>query len=409
MAEDSLKFTDADMDRFLLKALPHISEAVSDVLEEALKQREKHAPEPPPFSKGIDGHSSPKTSALAGTVLCKAIDKYSDGEVSAKAFAEKHFGDPVQKALTSGNVGSGGAFVEEAISDDYIEMLRPRAAMRQFDFITVPLPTGGVSVPQIRQGLQGFWVGESMEIPYSDMKTGKQRLESKQLGVLTAVSNDLLKRAREGSVSTALLAMIEAEAVQAHALLSDISLTRKYGTEYSPMGLRWQMDQDNVKSAPDDGSFASVLGALGSQIDILESANVTMDNLGWLAHGSFYNFLAYRCLRPNSDDAYFQKMLSDGHLLGFKRAKMNQMPKNLGVGADRTEAMLLDIDAIRLGSGGDLEVLTSVETSYTNAEGDRISAFVSNSTVLKLIVAEDILLRTPESVAVLDNIGWHNN
>lgn len=317
----------------------------------------------------------------------------------AKIGKDPMAGDLV-KALEASTVSAGGVLIEEEVSSEFIDLLTPRAVVRSFGTTVLPMDSGGMRVPKLDAASTAYYIGEGRDAVKSQQSFGAKKLNARKLAVLIPVSNDLLRRGGP-KVSQ----IIRNDSLRSAALKEDVSFIRSVGTEFSPKGLRYQAAADNILVA-DNSSYDldSVTADLGNMILALEEANVAFSNPGWMFAPRTKQFLM--TLRDGLGQWAFRAEMLTGKLWGWPFKSTTQIPRNLGSGSNESEIYLSDFDDVIIGDAMKLEVAVSTEASYKDENGDLVSAFSLDQTVMRMLLEHDIVLRHDPSVSVLTAVQW---
>lgn len=307
---------------------------------------------------------------------------------------------PVLKALEASTETSGGVLVQEQVSTDFIDLLTPRAVVRSFGTVVLPMDSGGMTVPKLTAASTAYYIGENRDATKSQQSFGTKRLTARKLAVLVPLSNDLLRR---GGPRVAQI--VRNDALRSAGLKEDVSFIRSIGTEFTPKGLRYQAAAANVLTQTGGGTYDldSVTGDLGMMILALEEANVGFSNPGWIMSPRTAMFLM--TLRDSLGQYAFRAEMLTGKLWGWPFKKTTQIPNTLGSSSE-SEIYLADFDDVVIGDTMKIEVAVSTEASYKDELGDMQSAFSLDQTVMRVLMEHDIVLRHDESVCILQGVQW---
>jgi HK97 family phage major capsid protein len=170
-----------------------------------------------------------------------------------------------------------------------------------------------------------------------------------------------------------------------------------------PKGLRYWAPASNVLAAPTGATLAIVDLYLGSMMLRLEAANVDLAACGWIMAPRTIRWL--QSLRDgNGNKAYPE--IDGGLLKGYRFALTTQVPVNLGANGNESEIYFVNFSDCYIGEDTNLAVAISTEASYKDANGDTVSAFQRDQTLIRVISKHDFGPRHPESVAVGTGITW---
>jgi HK97 family phage major capsid protein len=308
--------------------------------------------------------------------------------------------DAVVKALEASTAGSGGLLIEPEVSSDIIELLRPRAVVRSFNPIQVPMSSGVLQIPRIAAATTAEYVGESMQPTISQPAFDNVVLQAKKLMALVPISNDLIRRA--GSQAQTI---VRNDVLRSLALKEDYSFIRAQGTQFTPKGIRyWAAPENFVDASAYPQTLEGVTAVLATMILKLEEANVAFTNMGWIFTPRTKMFLM--TLRNALGVYAFRDEMMTGKFWGYPFRTTTQLPNNLGVGGDASEAYLVDFDDIAIGQTVNVEVAVSTEAAYVDQDGNLQSAFGKDQTLMRVIEEHDIAARHNQSIAVATGLSW---
>jgi HK97 family phage major capsid protein len=134
--------------------------------------------------------------------------------------------------------------------------------------------------------------------------------------------------------------------------------------------------------------LAQVDADLNKALFRLENANANMTSVGWVMNPRTFRFLA--SIRDgNGNKAYPE--LDNGFLKGYAVAFTTQIPANLTVGADSngSELYLADFGDCFIGEDEGLVIDYSKEATYKDGQGNVISAFQRDQTLIRVIAKHD--------------------
>jgi HK97 family phage major capsid protein len=230
---------------------------------------------------------------------------------------------------------------------------------------------------------------------FEDMK-----LQSKTMAALVPIANDLL--AFQG-VNPGVDVIVAGDMVTSMGLGEDLHFIRSAGSAILPKGLRYWAIPYNVVSAPANPSLQQIDLFLGGLMLRLEAANADMANCGWLMHPRTIRWL--QSLRDgNGNKAYPE--IEQGQLKGYRFALSTQIPVNLGVDGDESEIYFVDFADCYIGENGSYTMAYSTEASYKDANGEMVSAFQHNQTLIRILAKNDFAPRHVESIAVGIAVKW---
>ncbi|HAW61041.1 MAG TPA: phage major capsid protein, partial [Pseudomonas sp.] len=95
-----------------------------------------------------------------------------------------------------------------------------------------------------------------------------------------------------------------------------------------------------------------------------------------------------------------------GLLKGYKWALTTQIPTNLGAGGNESEIYFVNFADCYIGEVEQLAIAISTEASYKDGEGNVVSAFQRDQTLIRVISKHDFGPRHIESIAIGTGVTW---
>ncbi|MDT3749750.1 phage major capsid protein [Pseudomonas kurunegalensis] len=310
------------------------------------------------------------------------------------------YGADVHMALSTVTPGAGGVLVPENFSASVIESLRPKSVVRSMGAVSLPLNNGNLTMPRVIGNTQVSYIGTEQDIAVTDMQFGDLKLSSKKAAAIVPISNDLLAYA---GVNPRIDGQVSNDLSTSMGLSEDLHFIRSVGSATLPKGLRYWAPAANVLPAPAGETLQIVDRYLGGMMLRLEAANVDLNACGWLMAPRTLRWL--QSLRDgNGNKAYPEIDL--GLLKGYKVALTTQIPTNLGAGGNESEIYFVNFADCYIGEDTNLAIAISTEASYKDANGDTVSAFQRDQTLIRVISKHDFGPRHVESVSVGTGITW---
>lgn len=308
------------------------------------------------------------------------------------------------KALGESAVSSGGALVPVQYAQEYIELLRARAIVRQAGPRAVPLDTGTLSIPRQTGGATASYGPENTAITASQQTTGNIVLTAKKLTALTPLSNDLIR-----DTSGMADAMVRDDLVKQMALAEDLKFIRGDGTNSAPTGLLFQMNSGNKFNATQAGAtatLAEVNADLQKLIGKLEDNKVPLDfeRCVFKLAPRTRRFLMQ--LTDSVGRYFFAEEMATGRLLGYRFLVSQQIPTNLGSGTNESEFYFTHMDEVLLGDNLALELTVMPNGTYDSGGGTIVSGLSNDQTVVRAISKHDIALRHDVASACIQACKW---
>lgn len=321
---------------------------------------------------------------------------------AAELAKANNFGADVYMALSTVTPGSGGVLVPENFSTSVIESLRPKSVVRRMGAVSLPLNNGNLTMPRILGNTQVSYIGTEEDIAVTGMQFGDLKLASKKAAAIVPISNDLLAYS---GVNPRIDAQVSGDLSTSMGLSEDLHFIRSAGGGSLPKGLRYWALPGNVVVAPATANITlEVIDLyLGGLMLRLEAANVDLAACGWLMAPRTIRWL--QALRDgNGNKAYPE--IDQGTLKGYPFALTTQIPINLGAGGNESEIYFVNFADCYIGEDATLAIAISTEASYKDANGDTVSAFQRDQTLIRVISKHDFGPRHVESIAVGTAVTW---
>lgn len=294
------------------------------------------------------------------------------------------------KALSATTPTEGGFLIPEQYSNEIIPLLRAKAVVRTMGARSLPLAGGNLNIPKMLGGAQSYYLGENMDAKKSQPSFGNLRLSGKKLVTMVPVSNDLLRL-----TSDAADRMIRDDMVKSIALKEDFVAMYGAGTEFTPRGISKAagIGKKDISALPTSDTMGDFLGTLMTK-------NIDWTSVGWIFNGFVWNIL-YQL--KTTTGAYLHRAEMDrGMFLGFPFKISNQIQN----GADAhglTDIFFGDFSEFIIGEEMAMEMLASQEAAYMD-NGQLVSAFSQDQTVIKMTSKHDFGIRHPEAFILGQNV-----
>ncbi len=355
----------------------------------------------PPSRPHITVESNqPKGAGVAQMARLLAASRGNQMQAAEMAKAGG-YGEDVVMALNTVTPGAGGVLVPSNMATELIESLRPSSILRSFGARPIPLVNGNMSLPRVKGNTSVGYIGMDTDIPVTSMEFADLKLQAKKLAALVPVSNDLLKFQ---GVNPQVDQIVVDDLFTSIGLYEDITFIRSNGNGgLTPKGLRYWTPAANVVTAPAGATLAEIDAFLGGLMLRVELANANLAASGWMMNPRSIRFL--QSLRDeNGNKAYPE--IDAGNLKGYPFKLSTQIPINLGAAGDESEIYFGDYSDTYIGETGQLTLDYSTEASYKDANGDTISAYQRDQTLVRVINHNDFGPRHVESFAIGIGVKW---
>jgi len=313
------------------------------------------------------------------------------------------YGGDIAMALSTVTPGAGGVLVPENFASEVIESLRPTSIMRSMGVMTPPLNNGNLTMPRISGNTVVSYIGTETDIPLTGMTFDDTKLSAKKAAAMVPVSNDLLRMA---GVSPRVDQLVANDLTVSMGLSEDLHFIRSDGDNgLAPKGLRYWALPQNIVTAPAVANITleKIDLFLGGMMLRVETANVQMQACGWIMAPRTIRWL--QSLRDgNGNKAYPE--IDQGLLKGYKFKLSNQIPVNLGEDGDESEIYFANFADLMIAEDMSLVIDISKEASYKDGNGNIVSAFQRDQTLIRVIAKHDFGPRHVEIVVVGIGVKW---
>lgn len=299
----------------------------------------------------------------------------------AEQFAAKEIGDQQVAMAISTAAGSGGALIPENLHSEVIELLRPKTIVRKLGARVLPLPNGNLSLPRMSGGAQSSYVGEGSDANSSASQFNDVKLSAKTM--ITLVLSDM---------------------IAAMAVREDKAFLRDDGTGNTPTGFK-KVATDNSRTVEWAGTadLPTIDAYLDKLILMLMNSNSLMVNPGWgMSPRTWMKLFGQR--DGNGNKVYPE--MAQGLLKGYPIAHTNTIPANLGTGTNESEIYFADWNDVVIGEQDNMTIDFSTEATYKDTNGDLVSAFSRNQSLIRLVGNHDVGFRHPEGLALGTKVTW---
>lgn len=402
-SETETGLTNEELEQFnlLCKEFDEISSKI-EMLEKAEKmQAEMAIPVNPVKGPAVVVKQEVKQYPGAGVArIAMAIAATKGNLTEAAKFAETEIGDHgVAMAITTSQ-SSGGALIPQNLHDEVIELLRARSVVRKLGARSMPLPNGNLSLPRMAGGATAYYSGENEDIKSSVSKFDDAKLSAKKLTALVPISNNLI-----GFAGFNVEQLVLQDILAAISVREDKAFLRDDGSNNTPKGLRATANENNrfVEWSGSATDLQAIDFYLNSLILKLMESNSLMIKCGWAMSPRTYMTLFG--LRDGNGNKVYPEM-SKGLLKGYPIEHTTTIPSNLGTGGNESEIYFVDFNDVVIGENSDMKIDFSNEATYYDTNGDLVSAFARDQSLIRVITQHDIGFRHPEGLCVGANIPW---
>ncbi|WP_425855832.1 phage major capsid protein [Aeromonas veronii] len=317
----------------------------------------------------------------------------------AEQFAAKEIGDQQVAMAISTAAGSGGALIPENLHSEVIELLRPKTIVRKLGARVLPLPNGNLSMPSLTGGATSGYVGEGKDVRATASSFGDVKLSAKTMITMVPISNQLIGRAGYNVEQ-----LVLGDCIASMAVREDKGFLRDDGTNDTPTGFKpVATAAGRVIEWSGEATLTTIDIYLDKLILQLMNSDSMMISPGWGM--SPRTWMKLFGLRDGNGNKVYPEMAS-GLLKGYPIAHTNTIPANLGTGQNESEIYFADWNDVVIGEQDNMTVDFSTEATYVDADGNLVSAFARNQSLIRLVGNHDVGFRHPEGLALGTKVTW---
>ena len=348
--------------------------------------------------------AQPKVPEVKGAKVARMVRALAaargDAQLASKIAIERGFGEEVAMSLNTLSSSAGGVLVPENLSSEVIELLRPKSVVRKLGARTLPFDNGNVTIPRLKGGAIVGYIGADSDMPATEQTFDDLKLSAKKMAALVPIANDLIKYA---GVNPNVDQIVVGDLTAAIGAREDKAFIRDDGSANTPKGLRFWALASNVLKASDGSTLQKIETDLGKAILALENADANLTQPGWIMAPRTFRFL--EGLRDGNGNKVYPE-LANGMLKGYPVGKTTQVPINLGEAGKESEIYFTDFGDVFIGEEETLEIDYSKEATYKDGDGNVISAFQRDQTLIRVIAKNDFGPRHVEAMSVLSGVTW---
>ncbi|HDS6906963.1 TPA: phage major capsid protein [Klebsiella oxytoca] len=347
---------------------------------------------------GIVVKQEPKQYTGAGmTRLVMAVAAGAGNLQDAATFAAEELNDPSVSMAISTAASSGGVLIPQNLHSEVIELLRDRTIIRKLGARSIPLPNGNMALPRLAGGATASYTGENKDAKVSEARFDDVKLTAKTMIAMVPISNQLIGRAGFNVEQLVLQDILTAISVR-----EDKAFMRDDGTGDTPTGMKARATEWN-RLLPWEATEIN-LNTIDEYLDkiilMAMDGNSNMISCGWGMSNRTYMKL-YGLRDGNGNKVYPEMSQGPQSMLkGYPIQRTSAIPANLGTGGKESEIYFADFNDVVIGEDGNMKVDFSKEASYIDADGNLVSAFSRNQSLIRVITEHDIGFRHPEGLVL---------
>lgn len=344
--------------------------------------------------------AQPAAADLKGAdtgLMVAALANSKGDKDKAATLLEQQGHSQIAATLSGATDSAGGVLIPRPQSNVLIDLLKPKVVVRRMGARVHDMPAGKLRHGRVATAPTAGYIGENAPIVESEPSFDKLDQDFKTLTALVPLGNALLSHS-----SASIGVMVRDLLLDYMALREDLAFLRGDGTAETPKGLlSWCLAGHKVTAIAN--TAAVVETNLRWMVSVVEDTNVPMLQCGWIMRGATKHFLA--SLINAAGTKMFPSIEASTTLFGYPIATTSQVPNNLGAGND-TEVTFADFSQIMIGDDQDIRIASSNEASFVDTNGDTISAFQRDLTLMRAVSRHDLAPAHDEAISVLTGTSW---
>jgi HK97 family phage major capsid protein len=290
-----------------------------------------------------------------------------------------------EKALSATIPDAGGFTIPQILASEIIMPLYTKIGVTKLGGRRVPLPNGNMTLPRINTATTVGWIGENAAAGVSQEVIGDTKLNAKKLGVITPISNDLLRSADIAADQWVL------DDIR-NQMFVEMDRAMLYGsnTVFQPGGLSTLLPSAQIQGS----SSTALTTTLITQIyGALQQANVLMISPGIIINATTESYLM-NLTTSTGAFLFYAEMVEKGTIRGIPYAVSNNATfTDTGTySTSSVDFFIGDWSEFIVGTQGDLMVETSRDGSYESG-GVTYSALSRDQTIIRVLSLQDYAVR----------------
>lgn len=316
-------------------------------------------------------------------VMIRAMYQFRGDKPAAINWAETRYGgsSPEARVLGVSSFSAGGATVPDEFSSEIIPLLAAKSVFRAAGAVVLPL-NGTMTIPKMTGGTTAYWFGENTAITPSHATFGQVKLIEKSCGIVSAISNDLLRLG-----TPAVDRLIRDDIVTALANAEDAAFFKGTGTEHKPKGIYYQMTSAH-NTATAGTALANFRTDINDCLTYLDDDNVPRVRRAWFYPTSTITYMKWTIVDGNSNFA-FPELRASNTIDGFPVYVTNNLT---------TEMYHVEMSKVFIGDGQGLQLEVRDGAAWDNS-GTVVPGFSYDQSVIRAIKKVDMVLADPNAAA----------
>jgi HK97 family phage major capsid protein len=296
-------------------------------------------------------------------------------------------------------LADGGIFVEEDISTDFIDLLRPMTIVRNAGATVVDMPKGNKTLNKRASAPNFSYIGETGGMSKGKYTYASLKLSAKKAALAIVISNDLI-RDSSGKADSEVLDQL----LKDYALGEDSSFLFGSGTEYAPKGLE-NWIASGSKFGISGSTYAAALADLIKAISKVDTSNVVITKGAWFMHPRVKWWLM-GLVDGNGNAVFGREMQERNTLLTFPFYTTTQIPANLGGGGNESKIFFGNAPSMIIGDQMPIETTADPGATFTDDGGYIVSCRETDQTLITALARHDFALEYDTAFSQITGVTW---